>query len=404
MEIDVNNVVHENKVERVVNKPIHKILLTFLLYAAFLGLGMCVGVLGPSLIDLQLQVGVGVDTIALIFTAGGAGYMTGSVIGGICFDRFENQILLGVSLLGLAVSVFVIPWCNSFALLIVVNVLLTVSEGIIDTGANVVGVNLWKNKSGSYMQALHFIFAVGATISPMIAGPFLTSPPHQSDLVVNSSYDVSMTMQPSTSVIKMNTKIEGKLLPTTRYTFGDGDDILRVLLETTTPIVETNNEFERDIENATSAKEENYHTNYTFDNGIIYSNDIITQKSYISQLWIPYTIIALYNFTVAVSFCMLFCKGSRNLRIRKERPLYCDANNRGRRKQTRRFRFTLLGLLVIFFGLYAGQEVVFGNFVYTYAMGSPHGFTTQTASYLNSLFWGLKGDHQPDVAHSNVTH
>ena len=95
---------------------------------------MCTGVVGPSLIELQLQVAVDVDTIAFILTCCSAGYITGSIVGGICFDRFENQLLLCGSTLCMAVFAFVIPWCNHFASLIVMSGLLGISEGFLDTG------------------------------------------------------------------------------------------------------------------------------------------------------------------------------------------------------------------------------------------------------------------------------
>ena len=43
-------------------------------------------------------------------------------------------------------------------------------------GANIVCLRMWGNRSSPFMQALHFSFALGAFIAPLLAGPFISNP------------------------------------------------------------------------------------------------------------------------------------------------------------------------------------------------------------------------------------
>lgn len=48
-----------------------------------------------------------------------------------------------------------------------------VGNGLLDTGASTLCLQLWGKESGPYMQALHFSFAVGGSIAPLLVQAFI---------------------------------------------------------------------------------------------------------------------------------------------------------------------------------------------------------------------------------------
>ncbi|XP_030627344.1 sodium-dependent glucose transporter 1 isoform X2 [Chanos chanos] len=144
-------------------------IITLSLCASFLGLGMSISVLGPTLEDLARNVNENISNISHVFVGRSSGYMGGSVLGGILFDFANPHLLLGFSMLCTAFGMFAIPFCKKAVLLTVLMATVGVSMGFLDTGGNVLILNTWGDQSGPYMQALHFCFAAGAFVSPIIA-------------------------------------------------------------------------------------------------------------------------------------------------------------------------------------------------------------------------------------------
>ncbi|XP_057595205.1 LOW QUALITY PROTEIN: sodium-dependent glucose transporter 1 [Hippopotamus amphibius kiboko] len=142
---------------------------TVLLCAAFLGLGMSVAILGPTFQDLATNVNRNISSLSLIFVGRAFGYLGGSVIGGILFDNMNHFLLLGVSMFATTIGLYLVPFCKTAVLLTVMMSTFGVSIGILDTGGNVLILAIWGDKGAPHMQALHFSFALGAFLAPLLA-------------------------------------------------------------------------------------------------------------------------------------------------------------------------------------------------------------------------------------------
>ncbi|XP_077444021.1 sodium-dependent glucose transporter 1 [Stigmatopora argus] len=144
-------------------------MVSFSLCASFLGLGMGISVVGPTFEDLALNVKTDISNISYIFIGRSAGYIGGSLLGGILFDCMNPNLLLGFSMMITACGMCAIPFCKQALLLTGFMVSIGISMGILDTGGNVLILNTWGAQAGPHMQALHFSFAAGAFVSPIIA-------------------------------------------------------------------------------------------------------------------------------------------------------------------------------------------------------------------------------------------
>ncbi|XP_076129266.1 sodium-dependent glucose transporter 1 isoform X1 [Alosa pseudoharengus] len=144
-------------------------MITLTLCASFLGLGMCISVLGPTLGDLANNVNKNISNISYIFVGRSVGYIGGSLLGGILFDCMNPHLLLGFSMLVTAFGMIAIPFCKKALFLTALMSCVGISMGFLDTGGNVLILNIWGSQAGPHMQALHFSFAAGAFVSPIIA-------------------------------------------------------------------------------------------------------------------------------------------------------------------------------------------------------------------------------------------
>ncbi|XP_008582749.1 PREDICTED: sodium-dependent glucose transporter 1 [Galeopterus variegatus] len=140
-----------------------------MVFAAFLGLGMSVAILGPTFQDLATNVNRNISSLSLIFVGRAIGYLTGSVIGGVLFDFMNHFLLLGISLLVTTAGLYLVPFCKTAVLLIAMMSVFGVSLGFLDTGGNVLILALWGDEGAPHMQALHFSFALGAFLAPLLA-------------------------------------------------------------------------------------------------------------------------------------------------------------------------------------------------------------------------------------------
>ncbi|XP_004874054.1 sodium-dependent glucose transporter 1C-like isoform X1 [Heterocephalus glaber] len=130
---------------------------------------MSVGILGPTFQDLAMNVNRNISSLSIIFVGRASGFFCGSMIGGILFDCMNHFLLLGVSMWATTFGLFLIPFCKTAVLLIVVMSVFGAAVGVLDTGANVLILALWGDKGAPHMQALHFSFALGAFLAPIVA-------------------------------------------------------------------------------------------------------------------------------------------------------------------------------------------------------------------------------------------
>ncbi|KAG3290065.1 sodium-dependent glucose transporter 1-like [Ictidomys tridecemlineatus] len=74
-----------------------------------------------------------------------------------------------MSLVVTTVCLYFIPFCKTAVLLIVMMSVMGVSFSILDTGGNVLILAIWGDEGAPHMQALHFSFALGAFLAPILA-------------------------------------------------------------------------------------------------------------------------------------------------------------------------------------------------------------------------------------------
>ncbi|KXJ12178.1 Sodium-dependent glucose transporter 1 [Exaiptasia diaphana] len=128
---------------------------------------------GPTILDLAYHTQSRLAQMSYVFTARSLGYLVGSIGGGWMFDKYNKYLVLGCSSLGIVLGMVVFPVVRSVYALIMIGSAMAICSGILDTAGNAILFVLWPKKSQPYMQMLHFTYAFGSFLAPLLAKPFL---------------------------------------------------------------------------------------------------------------------------------------------------------------------------------------------------------------------------------------
>lgn len=144
-------------------------LKRFLTYAiCYISVGIGISSLGPLLPFLADHVNVSLGQISFAFTAQNLGYLLGSVGGGGLFDRYKSHKLMVLSLSLMVVTGLLIPLMSWFYALLFILFFFGLGVGMMDVGENLNLVWIFKARVSPYMNALHFVFGLGAFFTPLI--------------------------------------------------------------------------------------------------------------------------------------------------------------------------------------------------------------------------------------------
>lgn len=144
-------------------------------YGLFVCLGLGMGIFGPTIADVSAQVGTPAKVLGVLGLVGSIGYTVGTFLGGRLFDRVvRGHVLLGTAELVAAGLLATYPLAHAFWMLVVIVLLRGVLEGMVNTGTNTLLLWTHGDKASPFMNGLHFCFGVGASLSPLLVGAFIS--------------------------------------------------------------------------------------------------------------------------------------------------------------------------------------------------------------------------------------
>lgn len=143
-------------------------LKTFLYYISYAGLGLSIGVFGPSLLRLANNTSTTIAQVSTMFFFHSLGYMLGALIGGRSYDRFAGHPIMSLMLVCMAITLAITPIINVLWLLVLMMLILGVAQGALDVGGNALLLWTYGRKVGPYMNGLHLFFGAGAFLAPVL--------------------------------------------------------------------------------------------------------------------------------------------------------------------------------------------------------------------------------------------
>ncbi|XP_036622837.1 sodium-dependent glucose transporter 1-like [Trichosurus vulpecula] len=110
----------------------------------------------------------------------------------------NHNLILGLSVLGASLGFYLVPFCKQAILLVVMMGVVGISTGMLDTGCNVLILDIWRGEAAPHLQALHFTFALGAVLAPLLAKLALGSAvPSENHTVADMSNHSELTLPPA---------------------------------------------------------------------------------------------------------------------------------------------------------------------------------------------------------------
>ncbi len=151
-----------------------KLIATAAYYLAFIIMGAITAASGPSLPSLAENTSSGLERISLIFIFGSLGYLIGSYFGGRAYDRIPgHKVMAGVMLMMGIASTF-IPISHTLAALLFFMFLSGLATGALDVGCNILLLWTHAEKSGPFLNGLHFFFGVGSIAAGLLFAKVLS--------------------------------------------------------------------------------------------------------------------------------------------------------------------------------------------------------------------------------------
>ncbi|MGA1368845.1 MAG: MFS transporter, partial [Blastocatellia bacterium] len=137
-------------------------------FSALFLLGLMVASLGPTLAALAEQTGSPLRSISLLFIARSMGFVVGSLWVGGLYDRVRVHLFMCGGLLLMGGMIVVTPWTGHLIALMGIFFLQGMTGSIVNVGGNTLVVWANQGRVGPLINGLHFIWGVGASLSPIL--------------------------------------------------------------------------------------------------------------------------------------------------------------------------------------------------------------------------------------------
>lgn len=126
-----------------------------------------------DLIDL-MHINNDIMSYSLAFAS--LAYSVGGLLSGFLFNYVNRQILISIYFAVFGVANIATPYMSNYIVYSVITVFKMMCAGGTDCGGNVWILEMWPGKD-AWLQALHFSFAVGCALGPLLVEPFLSEDP-----------------------------------------------------------------------------------------------------------------------------------------------------------------------------------------------------------------------------------
>ena len=127
----------------------------------------------PFITSEYMATGLTLAAIGLIFPARAVGGILGNLVAGVSADRLGYSKLVWIAALALAVSMALVAAAHPWLLFIAGFALISIVQASLSTGINAMVADANRASRARALNVLHGVYAVGATISPLVIGLIL---------------------------------------------------------------------------------------------------------------------------------------------------------------------------------------------------------------------------------------
>ena len=127
----------------------------------------------PFITSEYMATGLTLAAIGLIFPARAVGGILGNLVAGVSADRLGYSKLVWIAALALSVSMALAAAAHPWLLFIAGFALISIVQASLSTGINAMVADANRASRARALNVLHGVYAVGATISPLVIGLIL---------------------------------------------------------------------------------------------------------------------------------------------------------------------------------------------------------------------------------------
>lgn len=127
----------------------------------------------PFITDEYMATGLTLAAIGLIFPARAVGGILGNLLAGVSSDRLGYSKLVWIAAFALAASMALAASARIWLLFLAGFALISIVQGSLTTGINAMVADANRESRARALNVLHGVYAVGATISPLLFGLIL---------------------------------------------------------------------------------------------------------------------------------------------------------------------------------------------------------------------------------------
>ena len=127
----------------------------------------------PFITSEYMATGLTLAAIGLIFPARAVGGILGNLVAGVSADRLGYSKLVWIAALALAVSMALVAAAHPWLLFLAGFALISIVQASLSTGINAMVADANRDSRARALNVLHGVYAVGATISPLVIGLIL---------------------------------------------------------------------------------------------------------------------------------------------------------------------------------------------------------------------------------------
>ncbi|KAI1301291.1 Major facilitator superfamily domain-containing protein 4A [Halotydeus destructor] len=141
----------------------------------YVGFGLGASIIGVTMLDMKDFLNVSMVDMGHGLTILVGACCLGSIIASWLLDRFNRQIGLICSNLLLAFGLIWTPLFANKMSYFFSQAMIGLAYAGINNAPNALLTEIWEDKCNPYIQAMHFCYAIGTIIGPLMAEPFLAS-------------------------------------------------------------------------------------------------------------------------------------------------------------------------------------------------------------------------------------
>jgi MFS family permease len=158
------------------------VLLTLMIYIAYLIFGMSENVKGPAIPRMQSDLGINEFEVGLLLAVNALGYLIACSFTAPLARRIGLKPALMISLTVIALSGISICFSPNYATLALSFFVMYLANGMLEIGLGILAASFFTKRTGTMLNIAHFFYGVGSIIGPVASAGLMAATIHGSNL------------------------------------------------------------------------------------------------------------------------------------------------------------------------------------------------------------------------------